>query len=65
MFTLHQYGHIYVMLSNESCKAVFLQTLVGLMAYAYGVSDMGLDILNMLGVTCSIVQIRKHGTILV
>ena len=53
------------MLSNESCKAVFLQTLVGLMAYAYGVSDMGLDILNMLGVTCSIVQIRKHGTILV
>ena len=52
-------------LAMNPVRQFFLQTLVGLMAYAYGVSDMGLDILNMLGVTCSIVQIRKHGTILV
>ena len=44
-------------------KAVFMQNLVGLIAYAYGLNDMGFDILNILGVTCSIDQVRKHGTI--
>ena len=44
-------------------KAVFMQTLVGLIAYAYGLNDMGFDILNILGVTCSIDQVKKHGTI--
>ena len=43
-------------------SAVFLQTLVGLVCYAYGLSDMGFSILNMLGCTCSIDQIRKHGS---
>ena len=28
-------------------KAVFMQTLVGLIAYAYGLSDMGFDILKV------------------
>ena len=43
-------------------SAVFLQTLVGLVCYAFGLSDMGFSILNMLGCTCSIDQIRKRGS---
>ena len=43
-------------------SAVFLQTLVGLVCYAFGLSDMGFSILNMLGCTHSIDQIGKHGS---
>ena len=39
----------------------FLQTLLGLVCYSYGLRDAGFDILNTCGVTCSIDQIRRHG----
>ncbi len=45
---------------NPSC--VFVQTLVGLVCYAYGLSDLGFSVLNMIGCCCSIDQIRKHGS---
>ena len=43
-------------------KAIFLQTLIGLIAYAYGLKDMGFSLLNMLGCCCSIDQVRNHGS---
>ena len=43
-------------------KAIFLQTLIGLIAYAYGLKDLGFNILNMLGCCCSIDQVRNHGS---
>ena len=42
-------------------SAVFLQTLIGLFCYAYGLRDKGFEILNAFGCTCSIDHIRKHG----
>lgn len=42
-------------------SSVFLQTLIGLVCYAYGLSDVGFNVLNMFGCTCSIDLIRKHG----
>ena len=43
-------------------KAIFLQTLIGLIAYAYGLKDTGFSLLNMLGCCCSIDQDRNHGS---
>ena len=46
-------------MNPQSC---FLQTLTGLLCYAYGLRDKGFDILNVLGCTCGIDTIRKHGS---
>ena len=43
-------------------SAIFLQTLIGLVCYAYGLGDFGFNILNMFGCCCSVDQIRKHGS---
>ena len=40
----------------------FLQTILGVIAYLYGLRDKGFDILNAFGVTCSVDQVRKHGS---
>ena len=37
---------------NPQC--CFVQTLMGLMCYAYGLRDKGFDLLNTMGCTCSI-----------
>ncbi len=46
-------------MNPQSC---FLQTLTGLLCYGYGLRDKGFDILNVLGCTCGIDTIRKHGS---
>ena len=43
-------------------SAIFFQTLVGLVCYAYGLRDFGFSILNMIECCCSIDHIRKHGS---
>lgn len=43
-------------------KSVFMQTLVGLVAFAHGLSDLGFDVLNMLGCCCSADHIRRRGS---
>ena len=40
---------------------IFLQTLVGLHCYTYGLRDAGFEILNAIGCTCSINHVRQHG----
>ena len=45
---------------NPQC--CFLQTIVGLLCYAYGLRDKGFDLLNAMGCTCSIDHIRVHGS---
>ena len=40
----------------------FIQTLIGLMCYAYGQRDKGFELLNAMGCTCSIDHIRAHGS---
>ena len=45
---------------NPQC--CFIQTIVGLMCYAYGLRDKGFDLLNTMGCTCSIDHIRSHGS---
>ena len=45
---------------NPQC--CFVQTIVGLMCYAYGLRDKGFDLLNTMGCTCSIDHIRSHGS---
>ena len=44
---------------NPSC--CFLQTLNGLLCYAYGLRDKGFKALNTLGCCCSIDHISSHG----
>ena len=39
----------------------FLQTMLGVVAYLYGLRDKGFDILNAFGIS-SVDQVRKHGT---
>lgn len=39
----------------------FMQTLVGLVCYSFGLQDAGFKILNMLGITCSVDSVRRHG----
>ena len=43
-------------------KTIFLQTLIGLIAYACGLKDTGFNLLKMLGCCCSIDQARNHGS---
>ena len=43
-------------------QVCFMQTLTGLLCYAYGLRDKGFDVLNVLGCTCGIDTIRKHGS---
>lgn len=43
-------------------QACFMQTLTGLLCYAYGLRDRGFDVLNVLGCTCAIDTIRQHGS---
>ena len=45
---------------NPNC--CFLQTLNGLLCYAYGLRDKGFKALNALGCCCSVDHIRNHGT---
>lgn len=45
---------------NPQC--CFIQTIVGLMCYAYGLRDKEFDLLNTMGCTCSIDHIRTHGS---
>ena len=45
---------------NPQC--CFIQTLNGLMCYAYGLRDKGFELLNAVGCTCSIDHIRGHGS---
>ena len=45
---------------NPQC--CFLQTITGLLCYAYGLRDKGFEALNALGCYCSIDHIRSHGT---
>lgn len=39
----------------------FFQTLLGVIAYLFGLRDRGFDILNAFGIMCSVDQVRKHG----
>lgn len=39
----------------------FFQTLLGVIAYLFGLRDRGFDILNSFGILCSVDQVRKHG----
>ena len=39
----------------------FIQTLLGLVCYSFGMRDGGFDILNTCAVTCSVDHIRRHG----
>ena len=43
-------------------KENFLQTLISLIAYAYGLKDTGFNLHYMLGCCCSIDQVRNHGS---
>ena len=45
---------------NPQC--CFIQTLMGLMCYAYGLRDKGFELLNAVGCTCSIDNVRAHGS---
>ena len=45
---------------NHQC--CFIQTIVGLMCYGYGLRDKGFVILNTMGRNCSIDHIRSHGS---
>ena len=40
----------------------FFQTMLGVIAYMFGLRDRGFDILNAFGIICSVDQVRKHGT---
>lgn len=44
---------------NPNC--CFIQTLIVLICYAYGLRDKGFDVLNTLGCTCNIDHLRNHG----
>lgn len=44
---------------NPQC--CFIQTITGLLCYAYGLRDKGFEALNALGCCCSIDHIRSHG----
>lgn len=52
--------HSTTLLCNESLLLV--QTLVGLLCYAYGLWDKGFHMLNALGCSSSIDHIRAHGS---
>lgn len=45
---------------NPSC--CFIQTIIGLMCYAYGLRDKGFELLNAMGCASSIDHIRAHGS---
>ena len=47
-----------VTMNPSSC---FLQTLLGLMCYSYGLRDQGFELLNAFGCTCSVHHVREHG----
>ena len=40
----------------------FFQTLLGVIAYMFGLRDRGFDILNAFGILSSVDQVRKHGS---
>ena len=42
-------------------KSNFIQTILGLHCYGYGLRDAGFDILNTFGCICSVDHIRRHG----
>ena len=44
---------------NPQC--CFMQTITGLLCYAYGLRDKGFEALNTLGCCCSIDHVRAHG----
>ena len=44
---------------NPAC--CFVQTMTGLLCYAYGLRDKGFKALNALGACCSIDHVRSHG----
>ena len=42
-------------------STVFIQTIIGLFCYAYGLNDKGFEILNAFGCSCSVDHVRRHG----
>ena len=58
----HRVRMVIALFCNPMIPSCFFQTLVGLICYAYGLRDKGFELLNMLGCTCSIDLIRKHGS---
>ena len=48
------------MYGNETCNS-FFQTLLGVIAFLFGLRDRGFDLLNSFGIQCSVDQVRKHG----
>ena len=56
---IHMQIAILCLTMNPQC--CFLQTITGLLCYAYGLRDKGFEVLNSLGCCCSIDHVRSHG----
>lgn len=53
---------IAIMCNTMNPTCCFLQTITGLLCYAYGLRDKGFEALNAFGCCCSIDHVRSHGT---
>ena len=48
-------------MAMNPANSVF-QTMLGVVAYMFGLRDKRFDIVNAFGILCSVDQVRKHGT---
>ena len=46
---------------TKNPSITFIQTIIGLFCYAYGLRDKRFEILNAFGCSCSVDHIRRHG----
>lgn len=46
---------------TKNPSITFIQTIIGLVCYAYGLRDKGFEILNAFGCSCSVDHVRRHG----
>lgn len=52
---------ISLMCYAKNPSVTFMQTIIGLFCYAYGLRDKGFEILNFFGCSCSVDHVRRHG----